>query len=717
MDQADRQFLDKLIKVTEAYLADESFGVTQLAREMGINRSGLYRKVKALTNKSISQFIREQRLKKAMELLGENSLNISEIAFGTGFSSVSYFSRCFHQFYGYQPGEARKKMAEEVVSRDHPKGIMTKGFTERIRPKGIMSYLVPKNNTIRFTGAFILVAGLMMIILLMPGYPRKSIAILPFINDSEDSTNIYFNNGIAEAIRDRLANIRDLEVKSRMSSDSYQENLSMQTKRIARKMKVRYIVEGSSQKSGDNILVTVQLIDGREDKHLFSRQYERRYDELFSLYGEIALDVAGEISAVITPEEKKLIKEPISLNLEAMKWTITGQDLLSRSSENNNQTLEFRNQAEKSYRKAILLDSTNSYALTGLARICFDRGNSDSALFLADKALFLNIEDVNAWLLKGEVCIASRMPSEAEKNLRNALKFDPEHVWAHHLLGGIYYSRGDFSKAFEYLLKSGKLLGVLHPGFSRAELLQTELITLRMARTLFAMGFYEEGKKYALQWFKLSNDPPWGYYYNLFAGGIINGKFEEVFRLGLTIPEEELCLYYMGMNLMFLERYREALDYFLKVEQTERLNGRYYHKITFLEAFAYLKTGDDANARKYFRLSEDYVNQLIATQPDATKTENVYAITDRFWQNPLFMRTACAAARDEKEKAMENLRELRKNFPASDLQVVTFLKRFPMFENIRNMPEFQDYLHEAEIHYLSERRKVEKLLREEGIIN
>lgn len=716
MDQAERQFLDKLIRVTEANLADESFGVTQLAREMGVNRSGLYRKVKAFTKKSISQFIREQRLKKALELLRENSLNISEIAFGTGFSSVSYFNRCFHQFYGCQPGEARRKMAESVVTHDQAEGIPSIHLPEGIRQNGIKSRLVPPKSIIRFAGAF-LVAAFVMIILLMPVYSRKSIAVLPFINDSEDSTNICFNNGIAEAIRDRLANISDLEVKSRMSSDSYQDKRSLQTKRIARKLKVRYIVEGSSQKSGDHILITVQLIDGHEDKHLFSRQYERRYEELFSLYGEIALDVAGEISAVITPEEKKLIREPISSNLEAIKWTITGQDLLNRTTEENSQTMEFRNQAEKSYRKAILLDSTNSNALTGLARICFNRDNPDSALLLADKALFYNSENVNAWLLKGEVYIASRMPLEAEKNLRNALKFDPEHFWAHHLLGGIHYSRGEFCKAFQYLLKSGKLLGSLHSGFSRIELLQTELYTLRMARTLFAMGFYEEGKKYALQWYKLSDDSPWGYYYNLFAGGIINGKFEEVFRLGMTIPEEELCLYYMGMNLIFLERYSEALDYFQKIGPSERLNGRYYHKITFLEAFAYLKTGDDAHAVEYCRLSENYVNQLLAVQPDAIKTENVYAITDRFWQNPLFMRTACAAAWDQKEKALENLRKLRKNYPASDLQVVTFLKRFPMFENIRNEPEFQDYLLEAETHYLSERQKVEKLLREEGIIN
>jgi AraC-like DNA-binding protein len=68
MNPSDRLFLDRLVRVTDANLSDEDFGVSQLAREMGISRSGLFRKVKTLTDKSISRFIMEQRLKKAMEL-------------------------------------------------------------------------------------------------------------------------------------------------------------------------------------------------------------------------------------------------------------------------------------------------------------------------------------------------------------------------------------------------------------------------------------------------------------------------------------------------------------------------------------------------------------------------------------------------------------------------------------------------------------------------
>jgi TolB-like protein/AraC-like DNA-binding protein len=730
-DLADKKFLEKLIKVTEAHLANEAFNVMELAREMRMNRTSLYRKIKTLTKKSISQFIREQRLKRSMEMLRDNSHTISEIAYEVGFASVNYFDKCFHDFYGFPPGEARTRIREVTGNANESGTVESDGFFKQSNGSTSVDH---KHKIPGLRYLVIATFGIVIIVLLitlmwnsstLPFNPfsgsclksaEKSIAILPFVNDTPDSSNVYFNNGIAEAIRDRLTSIRDLKVISRNTTERYRNNITKPTKQLARELRARYFVEGSSQKSGNDVWITVQLIDGRKDKHLFSRQYPGKYEDVFSLWGEIALDVANEIRAVITPEEKKLMKEPLSENPEALRLIITGQDLLSRTAENTNQKLEFRKQAEASYRKAILLDSTNSDALAGLARICIDKQNTDSALILADKAIHYNVRNANAYLLKCDVYNDSRMPSETEKNLKLALKYDPKHIRAHHLLGGLYYSRGEFLKAFQCLFKSIELTGNLAPASSRYELILTEWNTLYLARCLFGLGFYEEGKKFSLQWFKLSNDVPWGYNYNIFAGGIINCKFEEVHKLGLSIPEKDLCLYYMGMNFLFLGKYKEALENFLKIQETERLNGRYFHRIHHLKAFSFFKTGDKINADKYFKLAEFYVDTLLSAHPGYKKTENVYAIMDRYWRNPLFILTTIAAVRDEKEKALGYLRELRINFPASDLQVVTFLKFFPMFDNIRNEPEFQDYLHEAENHYLSERSKVEILLKKEGII-
>lgn len=99
--------LPKLDQCIAANLKNEQFGVDQLASEIGMSRSNLYRKLKALENKNISQYIREFRLKEARRLLLETELNTGEIAHEVGFGSVSYFSRSFSEFYGCSPSKAR----------------------------------------------------------------------------------------------------------------------------------------------------------------------------------------------------------------------------------------------------------------------------------------------------------------------------------------------------------------------------------------------------------------------------------------------------------------------------------------------------------------------------------------------------------------------------------------------------------------------------------
>ena len=87
----ENDFLKKITAIVEENISNENFGVSELAREAGMSRSNLLRKVKSLTSLSVSLFIRQIRLKNAMELLKQDSLNVSEVSFSVGFSSTSYF--------------------------------------------------------------------------------------------------------------------------------------------------------------------------------------------------------------------------------------------------------------------------------------------------------------------------------------------------------------------------------------------------------------------------------------------------------------------------------------------------------------------------------------------------------------------------------------------------------------------------------------------------
>ena len=96
--------------------SNNNFGVAALAKGMGISHSGLHRKLKAISNQSISQFIRETRLKRARELLQIQAGTVAEVAYRVGFGSTTYFSKCFHDHYGYPPGEVKKHLNSEPDS-------------------------------------------------------------------------------------------------------------------------------------------------------------------------------------------------------------------------------------------------------------------------------------------------------------------------------------------------------------------------------------------------------------------------------------------------------------------------------------------------------------------------------------------------------------------------------------------------------------------------
>jgi len=88
---SEQNFLDRLAEITEANLNNEQFGVSELAEKAGISRSQIHRKLKSISNQSVSQFIREARLNKAKDLLEKEKLTVTEIAYEVGFGSPSYF--------------------------------------------------------------------------------------------------------------------------------------------------------------------------------------------------------------------------------------------------------------------------------------------------------------------------------------------------------------------------------------------------------------------------------------------------------------------------------------------------------------------------------------------------------------------------------------------------------------------------------------------------
>ena len=183
-----------------------------------------------------------------------------------------------------------------------------------------------------------LVVPVLALILLLMGYlliPKlfnffkpieKSIAVLPFKNDSPDEENTYFINGVMDEILNNLKTIKDLRVISRTSVERYRG----QTKsipEIARELHVNYIVEGSGQKSGNKFRLRVQLIKAVKEGHLWGKPYELDNPEAkdyFSIQSQIAQSIAAELQAVITPHEKRLIEKAPTKFLTAYDYYLNG---------------------------------------------------------------------------------------------------------------------------------------------------------------------------------------------------------------------------------------------------------------------------------------------------------------------------------------------------------------------------------------------------------
>jgi TolB-like protein len=132
--------------------------------------------------------------------------------------------------------------------------------------------------------------------------PAKSIAVLPFENLSTDKGNAYFADGMQDLILTKLADIGDLKVISRTSTEKYASHPD-DLKTIAQQLGVATILEGTVQKAGNQVLINVQLIDARTDGHLWAQSYQRTLDNVFGVEGEVAGKVADALKARLTGEE------------------------------------------------------------------------------------------------------------------------------------------------------------------------------------------------------------------------------------------------------------------------------------------------------------------------------------------------------------------------------------------------------------------------------
>jgi TolB-like protein/class 3 adenylate cyclase len=180
---------------------------------------------------------------------------------------------------------------------------------------------------------------------------EKSIAVLPFENRSEDKANAYFADGVQDEILTYLAKIAALKVISRTSVLQYKSGVARNLREIAQQLGVANVVEGSVQRSGNRVRVNAQLVDARNDAHLWAQTYDRDLADVFAIQSEIAKAIAEQLQAKLSPNEKAAIETPPTTDLAAFDLYTRAKTLLlsaafgTNQEQNLRQAIEFLNQA------------------------------------------------------------------------------------------------------------------------------------------------------------------------------------------------------------------------------------------------------------------------------------------------------------------------------------------------------------------------------------
>jgi len=241
------------------------------------------------------------------------------------------------------------------------------------------------------------------------GIPDKSIAVLPFENIGDDKENAFFADGIQDDILTSLAKIGDLKVISRTSVMQYRGVVNRNTREIGGALGVATLLEGSVRRERKHVVVNVQLIDARHDRHIWANRYDRTLEDSLGLQGELATEIAHTLHATLSPQEEKQVARKPTTNADAYVLYLRAFELEHRP----DTLLQDYRTADELYTQAIALDPAFALAHARLA--------STSA------EIFHFHEPLDSWKTKAR--------SEAAE----ALRLQPDLAEAHFALGQCLY--------------------------------------------------------------------------------------------------------------------------------------------------------------------------------------------------------------------------------------------------------------------------------------
>ena len=556
--------------------------------------------------------------------------------------------------------------------------------------------------------SFVVILGLIILNIISksgkskePTILDKSIAVLPFTSLSDDPDKQYQADGVMDAILLHLCKISDLRVMSRTSVEQYRDT-DKTIPDICEELGVAYILEGSFQQYEDQARLIVQLIQSGTEGHIWANNYDRNWKDIFSVQSEVAQAIASELNAVITPEEKQRIEKIPTTNLTAYDYYQKGEEERSKYSSDDSLALE---RAEDLYRYALDEDSTFALAYIGLAKVYYIKNYSkmylsenflDSVLILSDIALSYDDQLAEAYIVRGYCFNMRGLTTQAIEEYEKAIEINPNDYLAYQGLGTLY-EYDDCVKSIAFRQKAVSLSPIANkPSRLRS-----------LGRSYSMYGFTEKNKYYLQEALKLDGDSI-RYYRRLSSMEFTHGTFEKAIdfaKKGIAIDSNNIdLLSILGRSYLYLGQYAESLKYYKRYYERIKASGRETDSKMHLIGYAYWQNGYKEESEYYFNEMINYCNRVIELGRHRGQTLSAY-----------FYFAEVYAFKGEKDKAFENLRIFNQRQTMTQAMCLR-IKNSPLLDNIRDDPEFQQIVHDAEAKYQAEHERVRQWLEENEML-
>jgi len=449
---------------------------------------------------------------------------------------------------------------------------------------------------------------------------------------------------------------------------------------ISRELNTSYLVEGSGQKIGDQLMLSIQLIDGRGDRHLWSRQYNRNANDIFSLQQEVAEDIASEIEAIITPQEQERIEKIPTENLEAYDLFLKGLERFrAGTSEGLVDAIGWFNKAldlDPEFARA-LADVSLSYAFLDLYQQ--EKQYTAEAGEYADRALLIDPTLPQGLVAKALYIMNTGSFPEAVPYLEKALEYNPNSSIVINMLSEYYANYlPDTEKYLEYALRGINL------DMGSRDSSEISISYLHIANALVQSGFVDEADDYIGRSMAYDPDNHYAVLVNAYVQFAQNGNLEQTRETLLDLYRSDTTridvLLELGKIHYYMREFATASAYYGTFLERKKLFG--------------LAIYPAEDAKIAVTMSEVGRSSLADSLFEAYRA---YAETDQSLYRDLSLAMYHSYQGNE-EKALEYLEAFSRE-DRYHLWIILFLEMDPLADPISQLSRYQQLLAQIKVSF------------------